>query len=202
MEELFMEKDDPFLENLLKEFFNDRVIICNDTIDTSCFENVSLKILKFNKEDKLLPVKSRKPIWLFLQSPGGAVVSGFNLIDVIESSSTPVYTVCFANCSSMAFHIFISGNKRYAFKNSVLLNHDGDTTISNSTSKARDTMQFFNTLEDRIKNHVLSHTKMTPEFYDSIYNKEYYMYANDKGKELGCVDYIIGEDVALNDILS
>ena len=61
-------------------------------------------------------------------------------------------------------------------------------------------MAFFNSLDERIKNHVTSKTKITSEFYDSIYDKEYYMYANEEGKELGCVDYIIGEDVTINDI--
>ena len=34
-----------------------------------------------------------------------------------------------------------------------------------------------------------------------MYEKEYYMYANDEAKSLGCVDYIIGEDVQLDEII-
>ena len=123
------------------------------------------------------------------------------LVDVIQASETPVYTVCFSDCASMGFHIFISGHKRYAFKNSILLIHDGEITVNNSSSKAKDTMKFFETLDKRIKNHVTSSTKITNEFYDSIYDKEYYIYANEEGKELGCVDYIIGEDVPVSTIL-
>ena len=122
-------------------------------------------------------------------------------VDVIQASETPVYTVCFSDCASMGFHIFISGHKRYAFKNSILLIHDGEITVNNSSSKAKDTMKFFETLDKRIKNHVTSSTKITNEFYDSIYDKEYYIYANEEGKELGCVDYIIGEDVPMSTIL-
>ena len=158
-------------------------------------------IMKWNTEDKDLPVEKRKPIWLYLQTPGGDVIAGFSLIDVIQTSETPVYTVCFSDCASMGFHIFISGHKRYAFKNSILLIHDGEISVNNSSSKAKDTMKFFETLDKRIKNHVTTSTKITPEFYDSIYDKEYYMYANEEGKELGCVDYIIGEDVPLATIL-
>ena len=202
MDEFFTlpEESNSIVDELLKGMLNERIIVINDTISIDILEAASLQIIKFNKQDKNIPRDNRSPIWLYIQSPGGSVMSGLNLIDIIDSSETPVYTVCFSNCSSMAFHIFISGHKRFAFKNSILLNHDGEVSLSNSSSKAKDTMAFFNSLEERIKNHVVSKTKITPDFYDSIYEKEYYMYANEEGKNLGCVDYIIGEDVSLNDI--
>ena len=202
MDEFFTlpEESNSIVDELLKGMLNERIIVINDTISIDILEAASLQIIKFNKQDKNIPRDKRSPIWLYIQSPGGSVMSGLNLIDIIDSSETPVYTVCFSNCSSMAFHIFISGHKRFAFKNSILLNHDGEVSLSNSSSKAKDTMAFFNSLEERIKNHVVNKTKITPDFYDSIYEKEYYMYANEEGKNLGCVDYIIGEDVSLNDI--
>lgn len=201
MEELFMGGGDPIKEELLSQLLNKRILIFNDSVGMDTLEQITLHILKFNMEDKDLPAEKRKPIRLFIQSPGGSVVNGFNLIDVIKASATPVYTICFANCSSMAFHIFISGHKRYAFKNSILLNHDGEVSLSNSGSKAKDTMRFFENLDERVKNHVISHTNISSEFYDSIYEKEYYMYADDDGRKLGCVDFIIGEDVSIDAIL-
>jgi len=189
------------LEEQIREHLDKRIIIFNDSVDECLMENVILHILKWNREDKHLPKEMRKPIWIYLQSPGGGVISGFSLIDAIEASETPVYTVCFSECASMAFHIFISGHKRYAFKNSILLIHDGEVSISNSSSKAKDTMKFLNTLDSRVKNHVLTHTSVSPEFYDEVYNKEYFIYANDEGKTLNCVDFIIGEDVELSKIL-
>lgn len=202
MDEFFTlpEESNSIVDELLRGMLGERIIVINDTISIDILEAASLQIIKFNKQDKDIPREKRSPIWLYIQSPGGSVMSGLNLIDIIDSSETPVYTVCFSNCSSMAFHIFISGHKRFAFKNSILLNHDGEVSLSNSSSKAKDTMAFFNSLEDRIKNHVVSKTKIDPDFYDSIYEKEYYMYANEEGKILGCVDYVIGEDVSLNDI--
>ena len=202
MDEFFTlpEENNAMVTQLLKELLKERVLVINDVVNSDLLEEITLQIIKINKMDKDIPKGKRSPIWIFIQSPGGSVMAGLNLIDVIESSETPVYTLCFSNCSSMAFHIFISGHKRFAFKNSILLNHDGEVSLSNSGAKAKDTMAFFNSLDERIKNHVISKTNITSEFYDSIYDKEYYMYANEEGKELGCVDYIIGEDVTINDI--
>lgn len=194
-------EDTTIVESLIRHYLDERILIFNNTVDVDILEDITLQIIRFNHEDKGLPVDQRKPIKLYIQSPGGDMVSGFNLIDVIEASKTPVYTVCMSNCSSMAFYLFISGHKRYAFKNSILLNHDGEISLSNSNAKAKDTFKFFEEMEARSKDFVVSHTAITPEFYDSIYNKEYFMYANEEAKELGCVDYIIGEDVTLDEIL-
>lgn len=194
------EDDDLYLIQK-KEYLSQRKIIFSDYVEDGVLDDIILYILKWNKEDKNLPVANRKPIWLYLDSPGGSVIKGLNVIDVIRNSLTPVYTVCLSQCASMAFHIFISGNKRYCFKNSVLLIHDGQISIENSSSKAKDTMKFIDNLDRRVKEHVLSHTNITSEFYESIYDTEYYLFGNAEGKELGCVDYIIGEDVPIEEIL-
>lgn len=62
-------------------------------------------------------------------------------------------------------------------------------------------MKFIENLDKRIKNHVLSHTNISSDFYDSIYDTEYYLFGDAEGKELGCVDYVIGEDVPIENIL-
>lgn len=198
---LLESEDDNLYVQQIKRHLNDRKIILNTPIDEDVLENIILYILAWNKEDKGLPKDKRKPIWLYVNSPGGDMINGWNVIDIIENSETPVYTVCFAECASMAFHIYIAGHKRYCFKNSILLIHDGEIQISNSSSKAKDTMKFIESLDERTKEHVLSHTNISSEFYDSIYDTEYYLFGNAEGKELGCVDYIIGEDVPIDTIL-
>lgn len=198
---LCVEENDDLYTSQMKQHLSQRKIVLNGIVDENTLENISLYIMQWNMEDKDLPVSKRKPIWLYLDSGGGDVISGLNVIDVIKSSETPVNTVCFSQCASMAFHIFIAGHKRYAFKNSILLIHDGEVSISNSSSKAKDTMKFIENLDERVKQHVINNTKITAEFYDSIYDTEYYLFANENGKELGCVDYIIGEDTPVTTIL-
>ena len=123
------------------------------------------------------------------------------MIDVIENSKTPIIGVCFDMCASAGFYIYITCHERIAFKNSAILEHDGDISIENSSKKAKDVMAFFETMDQRLKEHVLKHTHIDSEFYDSIYETEFWFFANDKGKDLGVVDKIIGEDVDIDYIL-
>ena len=142
----------------------------------------------------------RNEIKLYISTPGGSTFAAWSMIDVIESSKTPIVGVCFDMCASAGFYIYISCHERIAFKNSAILEHDGDIAIENSSKKAKDVMAFFETMDQRLKEHVLKHTFIDSEFYDSIYETEFWFFA-EKGKELGVVDKIIGEDVDINYIL-
>ena len=192
--------NDDLYNEIIKENLEQRILVFNNGVDECVLENYILYILKWNREDKDLPIDKRQPITIYINSPGGSSIDGFNMVDAIMSSKTPVRCICFALAASMGYHILLSGHERIAFKNSILLQHDGEIAIQNSTSKARDTMKFFDNMEKRTKDYVLSRTTMTEEFYDKIYEQEYWMYA-DEAKKLGCVDKIIGEDIELDDIL-
>ena len=192
--------DDLYTE-IIKENLEKRILVFNEDVNESIIENYILYILKWNAEDKDIPIEKRKPIIIYNNSPGGNVFDGESLISTILSSKTPVKGVAFGLVASMGYRIYLACHERLAFPNSVLLQHDGDIAIRNSTSKARDTMKFFESMEARTKQFVLSRTKMTEEFYDKIYNQEYYMYADAEGKDLGCVDKIIGIDCDIDEII-
>lgn len=196
---LSSDSDDLYTE-LIKENLEQRILVFNEEVNECVLENYILYILKWNKEDKDIPIEKRHTITIYINSPGGNCIDGFNFVDAIISSKTPIRGVCFGLAASMGYHIFLACHERIAFYNSILLQHDGNIRISNSTSKAKDTMKFFDSMEERTKAYVLSRTNMTEEFYDKIYNQEYYMYASE-GKENGCVDKIIGEDCDIDYIL-
>lgn len=200
MELLALTGTNDLYTELMRENLDKRILVFNDGVDENVVENYILYILKWNAEDKDLPIEKRQPITIYLSCPGGNCFDGFNMVDVILNSKTPVRGIVFSLAASMGYHILLSCHERIAFKNSVLLQHDGQIGIQNSTSKARDTMRFFDSMETRTKEYVLSRTTMTEEFYDKVYDQEYYMYA-DEAKKLGCIDKIIGEDCDIDEIL-
>lgn len=198
---LLQPQDDSLYNEIIKENLDKRILVFNGGVDDTLIENYALYILKWNAEDKDIPVDKRKPITILINSGGGECIVGHMFCSLIMESKTPIRTVCLSLAASMAYHIYLAADYRYAFKGSILLQHDGEIQVSNSTSKAKQTMQFFDDMEKRTKEYVLSRTNMTEEFYDKIYEQEFYMYANTVGKELGIVHYIIGEDCDLDEIL-
>lgn len=169
--------------------------ICQDTVDDAVRH-----IMQFNHEDADIPVEERKPILLYVASNGGDVDAGFTLIDAILCSETPVYVVNQGYQYSMGFLIGLAGHKRFAMPHAKFLMHDGSQFIYNSGAKAQDQMEFNKKWEERIKQYVLSRTKIASEMYDAQMRKEWYMFA-DEAKTLGVVDFIIGQDCSIREIV-
>ena len=179
---------------------DERRIFIDEDIDQYVVTNVVRTLLEYNRMDKYFKVEDRMPVIIYLNSNGGDVDAGFELIDVIQNSKTPVYIVNLGYCYSMGFLIYLAGHKRYGAKNATFLIHDGSSFVSNSTNKARDTMEFVSKLEDRVRDSLLLRTKITPEEYESKQRHEWYMFC-DEAKKYGIVDYIIGEDVELDEVV-
>lgn len=189
LEDLFYLKDAK-----LRKFY------LNYGIDQDGIHDIVRHILQINAEDKEVPLEKRQPILLYVVSNGGEVDSGFELIDAIEASKTPVYTINLGYQYSMGFLIGLAGHKRFATKNAKFLMHDGSNFVWNSGAKAQDQMDFNRRVEARIRDYVISHSKVSPEEYDSKLRVEWYLFA-DEAKEKGFTDFIIGEDCELGEIV-
>ena len=67
-------------------------------------------------------------------------------------------------------------------------------------SKAKDVMNWMERLEERLDNMIFEKTNISKEKYEEQRRNEWYMFG-DEAKELGLVDFIIGEDIPLEQIL-
>ena len=180
---------------------NERHLYINSIIDEVVIDTIVYHILRYNREDIGIPKEERKPIKLYINSNGGDVYNGWGLISAITSSITPIYTINQGMCASMAFLIFIAGEKRYSMENSVFLMHEGFTGGFDNTSKMRDRMEFeTNQLEEHTKKFVLKQTSIDDKYYDLKYRIEWYMLPIE-AKENGICDYIVGKDCSIDEIL-
>ncbi|MBR2265659.1 MAG: ATP-dependent Clp protease proteolytic subunit [Paludibacteraceae bacterium] len=177
-----------------------RKIFLTTMITQSTVDEVVHSILQLNREDADIPVEERKPILLYLTSIGGESDAGFEMIDVIRMSRTPVHVINLGYCYSMGFLIFLAGHRRFASENAKFLMHDGSSYVYNSTGKAKDQMLFNDRVEEKIKNYVLKYTNITEDEYDDKQRQEWYMFA-DEAKEKGIVDSIIGVDCDIMEIV-
>lgn len=195
---------------LLEAGMVDEIFYLNDLKQRKLFLNVDVEqlsvadivkhIMQYNKEDKGIDPAQRQPILLYITSNGGEVDSGFELIDIIQNSKTPVHTINLGYQYSMGFLIGLAGHKRYATQNAKFLMHDGSNFVYNSGAKAQDQMEFQKKVEDRVKQYILSKSKLTSEEYDSKLRVEWYLFASE-AKDKGFVDYIIGEDCDIDDVI-
>lgn len=195
-------KNYDFWDSLEIKDIKNRIIFLDSNIMS---ESISVKeairnILRFNKDDAGIPIEERVPIKIFLSTAGGEEETGFQIIDLVLQSKTPVYIINSGYSYSMGSLINLAGHKRYAFENTRFLIHDGSGMSMGSQLKVQDEVEFMVKANDRIKNYILERTAITEEEYESKKRVEWYMFA-DEAKEKGVVDYIIGKDCSLEELL-
>ena len=169
--------------------YNERELFLNCDIDEFVVDN-SYDIIRWNREDRGVPVEDRKPIKIFINSDGGCLNSVLNFINTIKISKTPVITIGMGKVYSAGFLLLLAGHKRYCFSNTEGLLHSGNFGIRNSTEKVMDYIDHTKKVEKKVKEYIIANSKITSEEYYRNYRNEWYM-VSDEMYDLGIVEKII-----------
>lgn len=114
---------DPSLVNFYSDLEN-RTYWLNDEINHYTFDLVQY-IIRWNREDKDIPIEERKPIRIIIDCGGGHLNVSETVSNVIKMSKTPVYGIALGYVASGATVIYLSCHKKYALPNSVFVLHKG-----------------------------------------------------------------------------
>ena len=82
--------DNTFFDEVIRDYYDNRILILNNEIDENLIEDCIIYILKWNQCDKGLPIENRKPITIYINSGGGDSIIAMQLVDVIKASMTPI----------------------------------------------------------------------------------------------------------------
>ncbi len=114
-------EEDSFVSRLLKT----RTIIVSDEIDKKMAQRVISQLIMLEQEDP------KKPIKLFINSPGGDADAGFAIFDMMPFIKPDVKTICTGITASAAVIILLGAEKknRYSLTNARILIHQPSTGI-------------------------------------------------------------------------
>lgn len=179
---------DPVIYQYYKQLKNRRIII-NSEISDDLLEYAIIPFIEMDNDD------TGRPIEIMITTVGGEIYSGFNLVDQIEKAKSPVTIHIMSMAASMGFLIAMAGKNNPNVKTvchpfSVGLLHSGSQYMEGSAHAVKDTFDFSQHYEEKIKNYILTHTNIDEKLYEKIERKEYWMDA-DEMKRLGIVDEII-----------
>ena len=166
-----------------------REILWNDLIDDTTID-IALYIRKLNEEDKGVVIEKRSPIKIFINSDGGSADTVLHIIDMIKLSKTPVYTIGMGRVYSAGGLLLMAGHKRFIFPHTSCLIHDGSSGTIGSIGKMLDNLEFTKELEKRMKEYILSSTRITEEVYDRNYRRDWFMFSEEM-IQLGIADEIV-----------
>ncbi|MDW8347320.1 MAG: ATP-dependent Clp protease proteolytic subunit [Bacteroidia bacterium] len=117
------------------------IVLAGPINDTS----VGLVLAQINQ----LRLGGHKYALLVIDSPGGNVISGNMLINVMRSTPMTIDTYCAAMCFSMAAFIFEEGKTRYMAPSSILMFHPARVGLNGNMEDVQELLTTFkNMLED------------------------------------------------------
>lgn len=179
---------DPVLYQYYKNLANRKIVI-NEQIGDNLLETAILPFIEMDNDG------TEEPIEIIISTVGGEIYSGFNLVDQIEKAKSPVTIHIMAMAASMGFLIAMAGKNNSNVKTvchpfSVGLLHSGSQYMEGSSHAVKDTFNFTQHYEEKIKEYILAHTKIDEKLYEKIERTEYWMDANEMLR-LGIVDEIL-----------
>jgi len=132
-----------------------------EVVNATIIEYVKM-ITHWNEEDKGIPIEERKPIWVYVFCYGGELEYMWALIDAIEMSDTPVYTVNVGLAGSAGSLIFMAGKKRFMTKNAKVVVHEGSAQLQGDAIKVLDAATSYKEDLTQMKSFILAHTRIDP----------------------------------------
>ena len=173
--------------------FNDRNILIGE-IGYEIAVAVDSVIRFWNSVDNEagIPVEERKPIKIFLHSPGGFLTSTFTMIDAIKMSKTPVYTIAMGETYSGGFFTFLAGHKKFAYPHASFLYHEGATANGGDANKFRNFAKFDEVQLEQLRQVVLDNSSISEEEYEKHIKDDWWLTAEEAVK-YGIADEILTE---------
>jgi ATP-dependent protease ClpP protease subunit len=134
-----------------------------------------------NKFIKDIQPLTTKDIYIYIDSPGGEVHAGENIIQYMNYKTHQNHTLlCIANqAMSMAFHIFQHCSRRLVLQNTILMQHQMSLQTDGSLENINNYLGMINTINERLINIESIRLKITPEEYKYNIMSDWWLYGEE-----------------------
>lgn len=150
-----------------------RYLLLYDEINDCSADYIVTKIMAMNILD------SKLPITLEINSGGGDVSCGFNIINAIEQSKAPITTIISGQACSMAALISITGKRRAIYYNSYWMNHPLSEGQMDYLQFIKDRTKFLIHLDSMTENLLKKYTKLNRQDLIKISTGELWLSAEE-----------------------
>lgn len=172
--------------DLISRLLKDRIIIISSEIDREITALVISQLLYLQAED------SKKPISLYVNSPGGSVTDGLAIIDTMNILTCPIETYCIGSCASMGAMICTSGTKgkRYILQHSRMMLHSVSCGTDGNINELKLQIKEADNLNNILLSILQKTTNKTRKQLEKDTINDYYLSAKE-AIQYGLVDEII-----------
>lgn len=175
-------------------FINRELFISNEITEETAIHIVTM-INNYNTIDELNQVKEseRLPIKIYINTDGGDLYAALSIIDAIQLSKTPIFTIVIGTAFSGGFFISMVGHKRFCYQNASFMFHEGGCAWEGDAHKFHSHEQHYKSLLRRVKKIVIDNSNINEEYYDAI-RKDDNWWDSQEALKLGIIDKIMTKE--------
>ena len=171
--------------DLYSRLLKDRIIFLGEDVNEHSMNLCIMQMLFLDRED------SHAPIELYINSPGGSVVDGLALYDVMHTISAPVNTTCVGTAASMGAILLTGGTgTRAALPHSRIMIHQVSSGYRGTAADINIQVRETNKLYDQLLEILAQKSGQTVKKLRNDCDRDYYMSA-EEAKAYGLIDSVI-----------
>jgi ATP-dependent Clp protease, protease subunit len=176
--------------NIYERLFLERIIFLSEEVDDAIANAIVAYMLYLDSEDQT------KPIYLYINSPGGSVTAGMAIYDTMQHIKSDVITICVGLAASMGAFLLAAGSKgkRLALPHARIMIHQ---PLGGSRGQATDIeieAKEILRIREQLNLMLAQRTGQPLEKIVKDTDRDYFMSAQE-AKDYGLIDQVI--DMAL-----
>jgi ATP-dependent Clp protease protease subunit len=174
--------------SIYERLFRERIIFLSEEVNDSIANAIVAYLLYLDSDD------NSKPIYLYINSPGGSVTAGMAIYDTIQHIKSEVITICVGLAASMGAFLLAAGSpgKRLALPHARIMIHQplGGTRgqASDIEIEAKEVIRIKHALNEMLAKHTGKSLGQVEKDTD----RDYFMSA-EEAMNYGLIDRVIEE---------
>jgi ATP-dependent Clp protease, protease subunit len=172
--------------DIYSRLLKDRIIFLGSVLDDNIANVIIAQLLHLEAEDP------EKDIYMYINSPGGAVSSGMAIYDTMQYIRPDVSTICIGQASSMGAFLLAAGapQKRFALPNSRIMIHQPMGGVRGQASDIEIHTKEILLLKNKLNEILHKHTKQALKKLQKDTDRNFFMSA-EESKDYGIIDEVI-----------
>jgi ATP-dependent Clp protease, protease subunit len=170
----------------------ERIIFLGQEVTDSLANSIIAAMLYLDSDDP------SKPIYIYINSPGGSVTAGMAIYDTMQHIKSEVVTICVGLAASMGAFLLAAGSpgKRLALPHSRIMIHQplGGTGRRQATDIEIEAKQILRVRQE-LNELMAKHTGKTVQQIEKDTDRDYFMSA-EEAREYGLIDRVIVDQTA------
>ncbi|MCW1359783.1 ATP-dependent Clp endopeptidase proteolytic subunit ClpP [Campylobacter sp. US33a] len=172
--------------DIYSRLLKDRIIMLSGEIDDDLAASIVAQFLFLEAEDP------DKDIYLYINSPGGVVTSGFSIYDTMNYIKPDVCTICIGQAASMGAFLLSCGTegKRFALPNSRIMIHQPLGGARGQATDIEIQAKEILRLKSILNNILAKNTKQKLSKVEKDTDRDFFMSAAE-AKDYGLIDKVL-----------